>query len=80
MNTWKYATIDDLLEGGKADNKSINIPKDELEKGLKVESEHSNNPAIQKEVVEDHEVESVKDLSGEPNYYEYLEKSYLLFV
>jgi hypothetical protein len=73
MNTWKYATIDDLLEGGKADNKSINIPKDELEKGLKVESEHSNNPAIQKEVVEDHEVESVKDLSGEPNYYEYLD-------
>jgi hypothetical protein len=73
MNIWKYATIDDMLEGGKADNKSIDIPKDELEKGLKVESEHSNNPAIQKEIVNDHEVEAIEELSGEPNYYEYLE-------
>lgn len=74
MSTWKYATIDDLLSGGKADNVDISIPKKELEKGIKVESEHSNNPGVQKEIVKDHEVESVQDLSGEPNYYEYLDK------
>jgi hypothetical protein len=72
-NMWKYSSIDDLLEGGKADNKTVDIPKKEMEKGLKVESEHSDNPEIQEEIIEDHEVESVQDLSGEPNYYEYLD-------
>lgn len=60
--SWK-----DAINGGLADNKN---PKDfnpkSLEKGMKVEMEHTNDPKIAIEIAMDH-------LTEDPNYYEKLE-------
>jgi len=69
----------DTLKDGKGDNKtvediakkwnvSIEFAQEQLNKGMKVESEHSDNPEKQKEIATDH-------LYGESiNYYMELEK------
>ena len=65
------------LVGGKADNSTIEdiakkfrvtvkYLKQQLKKGMKIESEHTNDKEKQKEIAEDH-------LSEFPNYYEELE-------
>ena len=64
----------DKIPGGKGDNLDINIvPKKELIKGMKIESEHSPNPEIQKDIVKDHEQEAL-EMTGKPNYYTFLEE------
>jgi hypothetical protein len=56
----------DLIHGGKADGKpASDFPQDQIAKGMKVEREHTNNPAIAKEISSDH-------LSEDPAYYTHL--------
>jgi len=63
------------IKGGIGDNFDIaQIPKEELNKGLTVEREHSPHKDIQLDIVKDHEQEAL-ELTGEPNYYEYLEEA-----
>lgn len=66
--------VANVIEGGKGDNLDIKIiPKKELSKGMKVESEHTPDPEIQKDIVKDHEFEAI-ELTGKPNYYTFLEE------
>lgn len=61
--------LEDLIPGGKADNapkKGVN--KYELEKGIKVEMEHTDSKAKAEEIARDH-------LAENPNYYSKLEKA-----
>jgi 8-oxo-dGTP pyrophosphatase MutT (NUDIX family) len=59
---------EDLIQGGKADNKAdTSFPKDQLAKGMKVEREHTNNPALAKEIARDH-------LTEDKKYYDHLKK------
>ena len=56
------------LEGGLADDKKpSDFPKDQMRKGIKVEMEHTNDPAKAKEITMDHLAEDLK-------YYDKLEK------
>jgi hypothetical protein len=56
------------LQGGLADKiPSSSFSKDQLEKGIKVEMEHTNDPAKAKEIAMDH-------LAENPKYYDHLEK------
>ena len=59
---------EDQISGGLADKKT---PKDfnpvELEKGVKVEMEHTNDPKLAKEIAMDH-------LTEDPDYYKKLAK------
>jgi hypothetical protein len=49
----------ELLIGGKGDNKpDFLFNKEQLAKGMKVESEHTKDPRIQKEIAKDHLTES----------------------
>lgn len=58
----------DRIKGGLADNMpDSEFNKKQIEKGIEVEMEHTDNPIIAKEIAKDHLVE------GE-NYYDYLEK------
>ena len=67
-----FYKFSDILEGGVGDDLDIKvIPKKEVEKGMEIESEHSSNPEIQKEIVKDHEQEAI-EMTGEPNYYQFL--------
>ena len=67
-------SIDDLLKhakelipGGLADGKPSSIfPKDQVEKGIQVEHEHTDDSAVAQEIVEDHLVEN-------DEYYDYLD-------
>jgi len=56
------------IPGGRSSGKSReDFPKDQLEKGIKVEMEHSSNQSIAKEIAMDH-------LDEFPDYYDRLEK------
>jgi hypothetical protein len=71
LETMEKSTEDyqDQLEGGLADNKTpADFNKNKLAQGAKVESEHTTNPNIQKEIAMDH-------LTEDPNYYEKLQES-----
>jgi len=58
----------DLVPGGLADQKDIkNFDPKDIEKGRKVELEHTDSDAIAKEVAADH-------LTEDPKYYDKLEK------
>lgn len=58
----------DILPGGKSDHKpDSDFDKKEITKGMKVESEHTKNKEIQKEIAKDH-------LTEIPDYYERLAK------
>lgn len=78
MGTKKIIISANLLDGGKADGKTIsdiakkhNVPESkiaaQLSKGLKVESEHTDNKNLAYEIVMDHLMEM-------PDYYDKLEK------
>jgi len=61
--------LEDLIPGGKADNtpkKGVN--RYELEKGIKVEMEHTDSKAKAEEIARDH-------LAEDPAYYSKLEKA-----
>lgn len=61
----------EILLGGEADNKpDSKYKKDELEKGVKHESEHTNNKAMAKEIAKDH-------LEENEDYYTELDKTKL---
>jgi hypothetical protein len=64
----KVAEWEDEMSGGRADKKN---PKDfdpkALEKGIKVEKEHTSDPHIATEIAMDH-------LTEDPKYYDKLEK------
>ena len=63
-----YTLKSDKIPGGLADKKKPkDFPKDMLDMGIKVESEHTNDPAIAKEIAMDHLTEDV-------NYYVKLAK------
>lgn len=58
----------DILPGGLADNKTNeDFDQEELDEGIAVELEHTNNPAIAAEIARDH-------LTEDKDYYEKLEK------
>lgn len=58
----------DKIKGGLADHmKASDFDKKQLNKGIKVEKEHTESPEIAKEIAEDH-------LTENPKYYETLEK------
>ena len=60
-------TAKDMVRGGKADGrKDSEYPKDQLEKGIKVEMEHTNDPALAKEITKDH-LEEEKELRSSRN-------------
>ena len=49
----------ELIEGGRAKGMpDSKFPKDQLEKGIKVEKEHTVDPNIAKEISKDHLVEN----------------------
>lgn len=70
---FKIKSSKDLLDGGLADGQpDSKYDKDQLEMGIEVEYEHTNNPEISKEIAKDH-------LEEIPDYYdrlEEMEKSY----
>jgi len=54
--------IDDKLKGGEADNvPEDKVNKTQLDKGQKVEMEHTDNPEIAREIARDHLAEELKD-------------------
>ena len=58
----------EILKGGKGDNMpDESFDKKSLKKGMKHESEHTKNKAIEKEIAKDH-------LAEDPKYYKKLEK------
>lgn len=63
----RIAKKKDLIPGGLADNTTKKFDKNQMEKGKKVEMEHTNNPAIAEEIAEDHLTEFDK-------YYDALEE------
>lgn len=74
----KIKSAEDLIEGGKSDKLSIMdiaekhdtssiYIKDQLEKGVEVEKEHTNNKELAEEIAKDHLAES-------PQYYVELDK------
>lgn len=71
MKIIRTAKYRDKLDGGKSDKKTpSDFPKEDVEKGHRVEFEHSNDPDIAREISMDH-LEEHKD------YYvglEYMEK------
>lgn len=67
MELWKEAQYKDKLKGGLSDHKQpSDFNKQELEEGAK-EEEHTNDPAIAKEIAMDH-------LTEFPHYYKALDK------
>lgn len=59
---------EEVIEGGLGDGKEdSDFPKDQMEKGIEVEKEHSPDLAIRKEITKDHLTENDK-------YYDYLEE------
>jgi len=61
------------IVGGLGDNRpDSDFDPKELKKGIKVEMEHTNNPAIAKEIAKDHETEFSG--KGKEGYYDNLDK------
>lgn len=64
----KVAKKKEVLPGGKGDKKPDSaFAKKDLKKGMKVESEHTKNKKVQKEIAKDH-------LTEDPKYYSRLAK------
>ena len=61
-------TPNNIIKGGLADGVNPNnLNQEELQKGVSVELEHTNNPTLAREIATDHLVEN-------PKYYDKLEK------
>jgi len=68
---------EDHIHGGKADDyEPDDFDEDTLERGRKVEMEHTNDPEIAKEIAMDHMVETTKNEGSpiESDYYKELAK------
>ena len=83
-------SIAELLKKSEVTKETIEIPKEEMAEGIKIEEEHkptvtdiyekliSRKPTEEeatdayKNITLDHEVETVNDLTKEPNYYKFL--------
>lgn len=58
-----FAKQADLVEGGKADNLSLDIfNQKDLEEGMRVEREHTDSDELAREIASDH-------LAEDPEYY-----------
>ena len=65
---WYIESKKDKIPGGLADDKTpSDFNKKSLEKGIKVEMEHTNDRAVAKEITMDH-------LTEDPKYYDKLSK------
>ena len=76
MKIIKTAKWKDRIEGGLADNKKpSDFDKEQLNKGVAVELEHTDDPEKAKEIAMDH-LEESKDYKGKKGgkYYDLLEK------
>jgi len=62
-----YNILRSFLAGGKSQGKETNIEPATLQEGMKVESEHSEDPDVQRKIVEDH-------IAEDPKYYEKLKQ------
>lgn len=62
-----YNVLADILGGGKSEGKEFDYDKKELEMGMKVEKEHTDNDYITKKIAMDH----LKEI---PDYYTRLKK------
>lgn len=64
MNRVNKITLnEDIIQGGLADDKSVNdFDQEQLKKGIEVEMEHTNDVNIAMEIAKDH-------LTENPNYY-----------
>lgn len=71
----KIATKDDKVKGGLGDGQSDkNYDSEQLNKGIKIELEHTNDPQIAKEIAKDHLQESKDFKNGKGGkYYDKLE-------
>ncbi|MFA5048463.1 MAG: hypothetical protein WC516_05580 [Patescibacteria group bacterium] len=72
----KVATTKEKICGGLGDNQpDEKFDSEQLNKGIKIEMEHTNDPQIAKEIVKDHlqETKDFKDQKG-AKYYDKLEK------
>ena len=55
MKIIKTSKYKDKIEGGKSDKKvPSDFPKKDIEKGIHVEKEHTNDPDLAKEITMDH--------------------------
>jgi len=63
-----YKILGSFLAGGKSKGKIVQADKDQIDKGLKVESEHTSNQRLALKIVYDH-------LTENPKYYDLLEKA-----
>ena len=75
LETAIYRLLTDFVKGV---GRHINIPDSkfdpkQLAMGIKVEHEHTDNPAIAKEISKDH-LSEISGLDGKPGYYTLLEK------
>lgn len=70
----EYYVKDEVFGGFGDDQKDNRYDKEQLEKGIKVEMEHTNDPEKAKEIVKDH-LEESKDFKGEDGgkYYDRLD-------
>jgi len=71
----EYCVKDEIFGGLGDYNPDKKFDKDQMEKGIKVELEHTNNPELAKEIVKDHLQESkdFKDQKG-AKYYDLLDE------
>ena len=67
IETEIYKILSNILHDGKSKGKIEGLNKEQLAKGIKVESEHTSIPIIQKKIAADH-------LTEIPDYYDRLEK------
>lgn len=68
QNKRREKTASDLVEGGKADNKpDSDFPQAQINKGKKIEREHTKNPGLAKEIAKDH-------LTEDKKYYDHLKE------
>ena len=65
---YKKLLLEDMLPGGLGDNIDLSkVDIEQVKKGLRIELEHTNDPALALEVTLDH-------LAELPDYYDKLEK------
>lgn len=68
-------TAEENIEGGIGDDVDLDkFPKDQIEKGIKVEMEHTDSPAEAEEIVADHLQEEVEESGKDPRDVKYYDE------
>jgi hypothetical protein len=62
-----YSILRDIVTGGKSEGKILAVDPAELAQGIKIESEHTAEPALQEKIARDH-------LAEDPKYYTKLQR------